>query len=316
MKTPMDTRSLTEGAMLAAITVVLALLGVYFFSYLLFIVPVPIAILVYRHGLRAGILVSVTAAMISGFFGTMVTTFIFLLVIGLVGIAIGGALRENQSAPMVMVIGSGVAVIALVLLTGVAMLFFGADLVERTFEMMEESFEYAYSLYESMGVDTSQILGGVSVAELIAMMKTILPSAVVLTGIGITFVNYWLTRTLLRRFTSKEVPWFQPFGNWKFASYLVWGFILAKALLLILQTQNNPLLLQVAMNLEIIFNYVYLLQGMAIAWWFLNNWQVATFIRVLLLFLAITSPVATMLIFLGVLDTWFDWRKLERQDNQ
>ena len=110
----MDTRSLTEGAMLAAITVVLALLGVYFFSYLLFIVPVPIAILVYRHGCEPNSSFCY-CAMISGFFGTMVTTFIFLLVIGLVGIAIGGALQENQSAPMVMVIGSGVAVIALVL---------------------------------------------------------------------------------------------------------------------------------------------------------------------------------------------------------
>ena len=61
-----DTRSITEGAMLAAITVVLSFLGAYVFPYIFFIVPVPLIILVYRHGLRLGILVTVVSASFAG----------------------------------------------------------------------------------------------------------------------------------------------------------------------------------------------------------------------------------------------------------
>ncbi len=316
MPEPLKTRSMTEGAMLAAITVVLALLGVYFFGYLLFITPVPIAVLVYRHGLRAGILVAVTASIVSGFFGTMVTTVIFLLVIGLVGVAIGEGLRENFSAAKVMVIGSGVSVLALVLLTGVAMLFFGPDLIDRTFQMLQESFEQAFSVYERMGIDTGQALGGMSLDRLMQILRMTLPAAVAISGIGLTFVNYALTRMILIRLNVKDLPWFTPFRNWRSPLYLAWGFILGKALLLITQLSGNQFFLSIGLNIEILFNYVFLIQGLAIAWWFFDKWRLNKPVRVLLVFFAINPTFSTLITFLGVLDTWFDFRKLGQQENK
>ena len=51
----MKTRSLTEGAMLGAITVLLTLIGNYL-GFPPLLIPVPLIILVYRHDIRAGIL--------------------------------------------------------------------------------------------------------------------------------------------------------------------------------------------------------------------------------------------------------------------
>ena len=77
MRQPNSTRSLTEGAMLAAITVLLSLLGAYFLPYLFFITPVPLIILVYRHGMRPGILVAVTSALLGGIVLSTLPTMIF-----------------------------------------------------------------------------------------------------------------------------------------------------------------------------------------------------------------------------------------------
>ena len=47
------TRALTEGALLAALTIVLYVANVYT-QLLIYVIPVPVAILVVRNGLRAG----------------------------------------------------------------------------------------------------------------------------------------------------------------------------------------------------------------------------------------------------------------------
>lgn len=313
MTQPLKTRSLTEGAMLAAITVVLALLGVYFFGYLLFITPVPIAVLVYRHGLRSGILVSVTASILAGIFGSMVTTLIFLLVIGLVGVAIGEALRERFSAAKVMVIGSSVSVVAFIVLTAVAMLFFGPDLIDRTFQMLEESFEHAFAMYERMGVDSSRALGGMTLDRLMQILKMTLPAALLMSGVGLTFANFGLTRMILKRLNAKDLPWFSPFKTWRAPWYLAWGFILGKALLLMAQFDGSKVLTTVGLNIEILFNYVFLIQGISIAWFFFDRWGFSKPIRFLLVFFALNPAFSTLVTLLGVLDTWLDVRKLEKQ---
>lgn len=64
----MKTRSLTEGgAMLGgAITVVLTIIGDYLGLPPLIVPPVPLVILVYRHGIRSGIFAAFAAAVVSG----------------------------------------------------------------------------------------------------------------------------------------------------------------------------------------------------------------------------------------------------------
>lgn len=315
MKEPLQTRSLTEGAMLAAITVVLTLLGVYFFGYLLFITPVPIAVLVYRHGLRSGILVSITAALVSGIFGSMITTVVFLVVFGLVGVAIGEALREGFSAGKVMVIGTVVSLGAFLLLALVAFFVFNANLVEDTFRMLEESFERTFSVYDRMGVDPSQVLGGFSLQKFLHTMKMVLPSALLMSAVVLSFANFALTRLVLRRVGAGEIQWFTPFQNWRGPWYLSWGYIAAKGLLLYIQLTGNESVLGLALNLEVMFNYVFLIQGLAIAWFFFERWGLSKPIRILLVFFALNPSFSLFIILLGVLDTWLDFRRLGVRTN-
>lgn len=315
MNRPMQTRSLTEGAMLAAITVVLTLLGVYFFGYLLFITPVPIAVLVYRHGLRSGILVSITAAVVSGIFGSMITTVVFLLVFGLIGIAIGGALYEGFSAPKVMAVGTAVSLGAFLLLGLVASLFFDANLIDETFQMLRESFERTFSLYDRFGIDSSQMLGGLSLDRLLATMRMVLPSTLLMSAVVLSFVNFALTRLVLRRIGSRDIPWFTPFKNWRYPWYLAWGYIAAKGLLVYIQLTGNESALGLTLNLEIIFNYIFMIQGLAIAWFFFDQWGLNRPIRILLLFFALNPRLAQVVVLLGVLDTWLDFRRLGVQSD-
>ena len=87
----MKTRSLTEGAMLGALTVLLTLLGEYL-SIPALIVPVPLILLVYRQGFRWGIVTSVVSALVTGLVTGHVFAGLSIIIWGFVGVALGHGL--------------------------------------------------------------------------------------------------------------------------------------------------------------------------------------------------------------------------------
>ncbi|NLJ23874.1 MAG: YybS family protein [Firmicutes bacterium] len=310
MRKPNSTRSLTEGAMLAAITVLLSLLGAYFMPYLFFITPVPLIILVYRHGMRPGILVAVTSALLGGIVLSTVPTMIFLLILGLVGLAMGEALREGFPPHRIMLIGTATSVISLLLMVAVTAVFLDFNVLETTFETMERSLQQALKVYERFGVEEHPLFKADSLGEFMRLLKLALPAALLTTAIIMTFVNYWLARLILNRLGTK-LPWLKSFRLWRFPWYLAWGYILGQGLLLVTQGQGNGnLWFGVGLNLQILFNYVFLLQGLAILWFFLDKANLPKLVRWLIIIFVFNPLFTTLVVWLGVLDTWFNFRKL------
>jgi uncharacterized protein YybS (DUF2232 family) len=307
-----ETRSLTEGAMLAAITVLLSLLGAYIFPYIFFIVPVPLTILVYRHGLRQGIVVAVATSLLAGLVIHVFTTLILLLVLGLVGIAIGVALREGLSASRVMLIGSIAAVIAYVLLVVFSQALFEVNILDMMVESFELSIEQVTALYQRMGMAPEQLEETRAMLfDMIELMKIVLPVTLLLSAIALAFVNFLLSRLILQRLGS-TVSWFPPFAYWRFPWYLAWGYILGMGLPLLFH--QGPMMV-LASNLQIFFTYVFLIQGLAIIWFFFEKHKIHRLGRTLFLILVFFPRTAFSLFVIwgGVLDTWFDFRKIENQ---
>ncbi|MDD2756838.1 MAG: DUF2232 domain-containing protein, partial [Methanothrix sp.] len=111
MNRKMSTTALTEAAMLGAVMVVLSLLAFFLIPYLVVVIPLPLIILVVRHGLRTGIATTVVASIIIGMFDPMLVI-VILFQIGVVGIALGEEIRESFSPPVTLILGIGAALVA------------------------------------------------------------------------------------------------------------------------------------------------------------------------------------------------------------
>lgn len=296
--------------MLAAITVLLSVLGAYFMPYLFFITPVPLIILVYRHGMRPGILVAITSALLGGMVLSTVPTMIFLLILGLVGLAMGEALREGFSPHRIMLIGTATSVISLLLMVAVTALFLDLNVLETTFETMERSLEQALQMYERFGIEEHPLFNLDSLGEFMRLLRLALPAALLTTAIIMTFVNYWLARLILNRLGGK-LPWLKPFRLWRVPWYLAWGYILGQSLLLVTQgSGNSNIWFVLGLNLQILFNYVFLLQGLAILWFFFDKANLPKLVRWIIIIFVFNPLFSTLVVWAGVLDTWFNFRKL------
>ena len=84
------TRALTEGALLAALTIVLYVANVYT-QLLIYVIPVPVAILVVRNGLRAGAVASVVSALGVGLVLGPIDGITVLIRVALVGLVMAGS---------------------------------------------------------------------------------------------------------------------------------------------------------------------------------------------------------------------------------
>lgn len=314
------TRSLTEGAMLTTLMVGLTYLSLYS-VFISMLIPVPLILLVIRHGLRTGVLVSVVSALVSSLVFSSPLMAINLLITGLLGIALGIGLREGFGFVRLFLIGVGTSLVTFALRVVMYSILFGENLLAMGLDAMETSINQAVFLYESLGLAPDVIA---QMEELTVVMaeavRLLLPLGILMTAAIQCFANLFFVRLLVKRIPSMDVtvPWVPPFVQWRWPWYAVWGFILVRLLSIVpvFIAVPDELWGALILNLDLFFVYLFLLQGLAIVWFFLDKYNVSKVLRVIMiLFLLLPGgPVTLVLALGGMLDTWFDFRKLNRKN--
>ena len=107
--------------------------------------------------LRLGILVTVVAAILAGLLIDIMTTVVLLLVLGLVGISIGGALRETLAPQKVFALGVAASLIAYVLLLFFSQALFQVNVVDLLMDSFRQSIDQVTALYSKMGMSEEQL---------------------------------------------------------------------------------------------------------------------------------------------------------------
>ncbi len=276
-----------------------------FLPYLLFFTPVPLAVLITRHGLRTGLS---TAFLSSVFVGvatqTPFTALMVLLVLGL-GVVVGEALRDGLSLRQTLVVGWLVMLAALLLPYLVPNLL-GLDMGEIT-RSWEQNIRKALEMTVGAGLTAEQV------KELSDMARLIYPSMLALSTGGITLVDYWIVSRWLHRL-GKEVPAFPPFARWRFPWYVAWFFIIGSGLSLFPDIFAAAFWRALAANLQVVAGCIFFVQGLALVWFFLGRWRVHPLVKALVIgALSFMPYLMQLLVLAGLLDTWFDFRRIDHR---
>ncbi len=308
----MKTRSLTEGAMLGAITVLLTIIGEYI-GIPSIIVPIPLMLLVYRQGFQYGILAAVVAALISSLVAGHVLSGLTIIIWGFVGVSVGMAMREKFSFPKLL----GVGVLSNVVVIGLNVLLYaliiGGNLFSDFLVMFTEVIEQTIQTSESLGV-TGEALGRYEALLAFGpmLLRWGLPSLLLVYSVSMSYINLAVLRAILRRLGDHTMPWIAPFTKWRLPSYF--GLFLGFGMIITILMQMMPLPVWfqvIGLNSFMLSFYAYLVAGISLAWYFFQKNNVPLFLRVLLLFmLFIMEPLVLAVLFLAVADGIFDFRKL------
>ncbi len=269
----------------------------YIFPFLsmlvMFLWPVPIVYLVQKEESSRVIGVVALAALINGFFFGAVMGLVTVIGFGLVGFIIGNVIKEGFS-PLKTLIAAVLAVI----LSQALVVYVSGAIMDLNYQLMVE--EAIRSLGGEIDEQTLEQLV-IPQLELIKLMfPALLSISATITGI----FNYYISAWYLRR-RGLNIELYKPVRRWYMPRWIV-SILIVFSLLM----RSNTIFL----NINIYMFFLAFVQGFAVLMYYLSSRNSSFLLKAFVVFLIfIFPPVPILLILIGLLDMWFNFRKLGRQ---
>ena len=209
---------LTEGGLLAALTVVIALMSVYLpfvgpFVALLW--PLPLAVLVLRHGLRQGVM----AMLVSGAALSMLIEPLIALRLtlsyGPLGLVLGFCYHKKYSGSRTFLLSLTAAILGELAVLGLLFAVLDANPFAMMLDGLKQSFDASISIYDQAGMEEQQLEEiKTQISTMMQVMSQLGPLLIALLGVLDTAVAYAVGRRVAGRL-GHETPPLPPFAEWR-----------------------------------------------------------------------------------------------------
>ncbi|WP_366923541.1 YybS family protein [Metallumcola ferriviriculae] len=323
MSKQITVNALVEGALLAAITAILALIGLWvpplqFITNLVWTVPIVVVIL--RQDLKVGILATLVAAILVLLFSDPVRAFFLILQFGGVGIVYGVLFKKQTPPGKTVIIGSLVAAVSMVLMIVLSSWVIGVDFAQWT-EQFSATINPVIEMYRQMGMLDRMAENGISEAQLrqtleqvISWLQILVPGILILSAIVSAALNFLVARAIVKKLGFK-VPYVPPFRRWQLPWYAAWGVIVGLGLVLFGDANQLPALRTIGQNIMYVYVPFLFIGGLSVIVYFFKERNWSPVLRVMIIiFVLFYWPVAVLILTsIGLFDPLFNYRKLGRE---
>ena len=151
----------------------------------------------------------------------------------------------------------------------------------------------------------------INIEDILYLTKNIIPTMLFLQGLVSSFITYYLEVFMLKRtrILSLQKPTFRDFylpGNAVGTSLLLYLLVLLLGFMKIVLYKES-----IMFNLQMVFNFMFIIQGIAVAIYYIKKWIKQGTGKNILISGLILGIFGTMGIsFLGMLDSVIDFRKV------
>lgn len=315
------TRALAEGALLAALAVVLVVAATLIppLFILSFVAPAPLVVAVVRHGLRIGLLAGAVAGVLLAIFLGLQALPAGLLLVG-TGAGLGIGVRRGWSIEAVLGLGTIVSLGAILVSLWISLQVAGVDLIDMVLTTTQESYQRSLALwqqiYERMGTSVDIAPIEAELERVIELLPLLVPGILVGAGALTAFANYAAAAAPLRRL-GNPVPELPPFARWQLppaAIYALVGVFFILRGVDFIGGQIPPTVLPALMSTAWLLQVAVLVNGLATAYFFLRRWRLGKGVAVVLLVFGFLNPWFQALFFwLGFLEPLLQVRQRVEQ---
>lgn len=314
MEDRVPTKSIVEGAFLAAITAILFIISLYIpllGTLVSFLCPLPIIILYLRHSLKftiisvfvSGILVSIIAGPLQGL--------MVLLGFGILGVTLGYAIKKELSLIEIIIIGSIASFFSKILILLIGFWFLDINPLLFDVEQIDRVIIQSLSFYRNLGLTAEQLdLLKESLTQTLNIIRIAFPAMLILASIFDVFINYGVARLVLKRFGYTLIG-FTSFSKWRASKSFFWSYFLGVISIFLGVKYNIPLLNKIGINIQIFFSVIFLVCGLSLVSFILERFRVKGFLKwVVYIFVCMQPILSQIATWAGMLDIWVDFRKL------
>ena len=282
---------------------------------LVLLAPAPLMLLACRQGLREAAFAAVLGtAMVLATLGPMPMA-MYLMMFGLLGLMFGAAARLARTGGDFLIAAMTASIITKVALLAVFTRLAGVNPFMITPEAATGMMDSFASALAAGGLNVSQEAFRTYANDVVATVRLLMPSMIVLFGAADTLVCYAVSSKLLAKFGPKPPAALPPFGAWRFPRNIFWALL--AAIIVDLAGKMWPDLAffkMLSANLMEVLRAVFMVEGLALGWFFMTKKGLHKALKVFITFFCIFfSPVSYILSMVGIFDIWYDLRKRVRR---
>ena len=272
--------------------------------------PLPILLLGWRSGTWIAFSLAVVAALL--IFATQPTVKGLLDNLPLGELLLMGLLlstfraRGYHAGHVIFLTVAGLALISVLFLVGQSLLS-GLTLLEVFQKKAGETAQTLNKVFSETGVDTRSLMpSGLPQLDWETLVIRIFPALFVINTAFVAWLNM-----AVARFAAHLLKWDEPglpLSEWSNPEWLIFFFVGAGFLLLVPQTGVRL----ISLNLFLVLGFLYFCQGVAVVAAMFQRFHAPLFLRLLGYPLLFMNPLFFLVIILGLMDLWLDFRRLHR----
>lgn len=316
------TSAMVEAGILAAIAIVMALVGMYLpvvGPFVNFVWPLPIVVCGVRNGFKWSLMTLIVAAIIIAIIISPIHAFFLGAIFGLLGLVLGECMHRHMPPMKLMLFGSLGALVALLLNVVLSFAVLDIDPIGMMFKSFDDSLAAAADFYRSNGVSEENTKAAIAnMQEMIKMTRVILPGAFVLTAPILAFANYFVAKKLLQRLGESydDLP---PFRLWVIPAWVLIPFFVS--LLGVTYFYMNHLteswMYKLCVNVQTVCTFCLVLQAVILVYWYVDhNNKPKWWAGVATTMIFVVPFISQVMVYVGACDMVADFRKLRKNYNE
>ncbi|MEK3888867.1 YybS family protein [Bacillus sp. FSL K6-3431] len=304
-----NTRMLTEGALMLGIFVVLLFVSMYVPLVMivtqLFLI-LPFLLYSAKYPLKNAAILLVGAMLIAFIIGSIVAV-PFAFINATIGIVMGYGIRTGKSKAIIYLSSSMAFLFNIVLFYMIATIFLSVNFIEELGQLFKTSMDQYTQALESFGQAPPAKMHE-QMNEMIQLMGTMAPTLLIIlsfsTVLLLVIINFPIAKRL-----GVNVPKFGTFRELKLPKSVLWYYLVALVLTLLVQPESGTYMYMVLVNGAFILQALLVIQGLAFIYFYshLKKWPLV--FPILAVILTLFFPIFLSIVrMLGIIDIGFNLR--------
>ena len=305
---------LVEGGLMAALTAILSLASIYLpiaGLFIEFFCAVPIVVLTARRGWQTGAAALIVSTLIIFMFTGPFHAVRISLTYGLCGLVLGYCLLRGFGAVKCFVPTLIFSFIGQFVTLSLMAIFLGVDIIGDNQQVIRESFDQSFKVYESMGVDPATIGYSKEMVDGVVQFLTLLtPIIFFFVALINTAASYLLSKWIFKKLRMKFAAPMPPFAQWRFpVSFL---YVAAFAILGLYwgETRQIAPLYVICVNAMFFTMLIGLIEGLAVVSFLVEKYKISKWLYKIFCVFAILNYMLFLIVAVtGMFDIVFDYRR-------